>query len=172
MARREATVTIAREGRDQGKTFTLREMPAEQAEDWACRVLLLIARGGVDVPPYIFQMGWSGFMVLGVGTVMTGLGKAPHSEVKPILQEMLTCVVSLDTPAGVPVTKLSLIMSQIEEVATILQLREEVLSLHLGFSLAARLLELREMAAAIMAVESGPNTSTSLDPSQPSYPNA
>lgn len=169
MARREVSVTITRDGRDQGKTFNLKEMSSEQGEEWACRVLLLIARGGIDVPPYIFQLGFQGFFVLGLGTVVTGLGKAPYAEVKPLMQEMMACVVSMDTQSGVPVTSQVQIANQIEEVATRLQLREEVLSLHLGFSLAARLSEFREMmAATIVAAEAGQNTSTPPDPSESS----
>ena len=166
MARREASVTISAEGRDKGKSFTIREMPAEQAEDWATRAIMLIARGGIDVPPYIFQAGFQAFVVLGIGTILSGLGKAPHAEVKPLMQEMMNCVVSMDSPSGMPITNPALIAGQIEEVATRFQLREEVLSLHLGFSLAARLLEYRQMFAAIMAADSGPNTSTFPDPLQ------
>ena len=104
MARRETTVTITREGRDQGKTYTLREMPAAQAEEWFYRAMMLLARSGADVPPDIFQQGAIGFATMGLGTVLTGLGKAPWHEVKPLLDEMLPCVVALASPAGVPIT--------------------------------------------------------------------
>ncbi len=165
MARREETVTITREGRDQGKTFTLREMPAAQAEEWFMRAMMLLARSGAEVPADLFQQGAMGFAAIGIGAALTGLGKAPWAEVKPLLDEMMRCVVAIQSPAGVPIMAHAQVMAQIEEVATLIQLREDVLSLHLGFSLAARLSSYRDMAAAMMAV-SGQNTSTSPEASE------
>ena len=49
MARRTETFT-ATYGRDAGKSFTLTEMPADQAERWAIRALLALAGAGVDRP--------------------------------------------------------------------------------------------------------------------------
>ena len=40
--RREATVAITREGRDQGKSFNIRELPAAQAEEWFSRAIMLL----------------------------------------------------------------------------------------------------------------------------------
>lgn len=165
MARRETTVTITREGRDQGKTYTLRELPAAQAEEWFYRAMMLLARSGADVPPDIFQQGAIGFATMGLGTVLTGLGKAPWHEVKPLLDEMLPCVVALASPAGVPITGAQIWM-QTEEPATIVQLREEVLSLHLNFSIAARLSDYAKMAAALITtIDPGPIMPMSDDPS-------
>jgi hypothetical protein len=50
MARKERTVVIETEGRDLGRTYLLREMPASQAEAWATRLLLALGKGGVEVP--------------------------------------------------------------------------------------------------------------------------
>jgi hypothetical protein len=169
MARREAVITIARPGRDQGKTFLLTEMPSVQAEEWFNRAVMLLARSGTEVPSDIFMHGSMAFAALGIGAVLTGLGKAPFPEVKSLLAEMMTCV-SIRTPAGPVVTMISQVLSQIEEVATIIQLREEVLSLHLGFSLAARLSDLKRAAAASMEAVDMRNTLTSDPSSAPSSP--
>ncbi len=168
--RRTASVVIDREGRDKGGVFVLTEMPALPATEWFVRAMQLIARSGVDVPPGIFQMGAAGFAVMGMGAVLTGLGKAPWFEVKPLLDELLTCVTSYQPPGSVaPLTRWDVIKGQIEEPATILQIHEEVVSLHLGFSLSARLSTYRSLVATMIAAP-GLNTETSTEAPPPSSP--
>lgn len=150
MARREEVVVIDAEGRDKGKQFLIREMPAYQAEEWFMRAMMLLARSGTDVPSDIFEHGSMGFAAMGIGAAISGLGKAPWHEVKPMMDEMLACLASYQSPAGVAVTIHSQIMQQIEEPRTIMRLREEILSLHLGFSIAARLLDFRAATVAMM----------------------
>lgn len=147
---RTQAITITREGRDKGKTFLLTEMPSERAEAWFIRAMMLLGRSGTDVPPDIFQHGAYAFATIGIATALAGLGKSPWSELKPLLDEMMECV-GYQAPAGAIINSPSQVASQIEEVATRMQLREEVLSLHLGFSIAAKLSELRVVAAALMA---------------------
>jgi hypothetical protein len=168
MGLRTATITITREGRDKGKQFLLTEMPAVRAEDWFIRAMMLLGRSGTDVPPDIFQHGAAGFATIGIGAALSGLGKSPWAEVKPLLDEMFSCV-SFVSPIGTAQVGSHLVDGQIEEVATRLQLREEVLALHLGFSPAAKLRELRAVAAALM-VGSMLNTSTSPAQSESSSP--
>ena len=43
MARKVEYITIDQEGRDQGKTFKITEMPALKAEKWATRAFLALA---------------------------------------------------------------------------------------------------------------------------------
>lgn len=157
--RRETTVAITREGRDQGKSFNIRELPAAQAEEWFSRAIMLLVRAGVDMPPNIFDHGAAGFAAIGIGTALTGLGKAPWFEVKPLLDEMMGCLVSFNAPGGASVTVHSQIVGQIEEVATIIQLREEIVSLHLGFSLAAKLSAFRARAAEVVSSLQATSTS-------------
>lgn len=164
MALRTAAVTIAREGRDKGKSFILTEMPAAKAEEWFIRAMMLLSRSGADVPPDIFRHGAASFATMGLGAALSGLGKAPWAEVKPLLDELFSCV-AFSSPAGMTISIPGQVDSQIEEVATRLQLREEVLSLHLGFSLAARISTLRAAAAALI-VDSMLNTATSPPPSE------
>ena len=164
---RTAEVTITREGRDQGGVFVLTEKPAMQASEWFIRAMMLLARSGADVPPNIMQLGPAGFLTLGIGTVLTGLGKAPWFEVKPLLDELLQCVTSYQPPSAIaPVTNRHQMFAQIEEPATILQLHEEVVSLHLGFSLVARLSTYRSLVAT-MLTDLGETTSTSTEDAPP-----
>lgn len=163
MARREADLVISREGRDKGGVFHLREMAALPATEWFMRAMQLLARSGMDVPPNIMQMGVQGFMVMGIGTVVGGLGKAPWHEVKPLLDELLSCVASYQPPGGqVALTGWNVIQTQIEEPSTVLQLYEEVVSLSLGFSILDRLSYYRDIARTMMA-ESGAITPTSTE---------
>jgi len=51
MARKVLTVTIGPDGgRDAGKQFQLTEMAAAQAERFAAKAFLALARNGVEVP--------------------------------------------------------------------------------------------------------------------------
>lgn len=151
--RHRKTITVHIRGRDEGKTFTIEEMSAVRAEEWFTRAMRMLASSGIDVPPYIFQHGPAGFAAIGLGTVLSGFAKSPWTEVKPLMDEMLTCIISFrGADAGsVEITTFSQIVMQIEETSTILHLREEILSLHLGFSIAARLSEFRTRAAQLLA---------------------
>lgn len=161
MARRTAAVVIERDGRDRGGVFVLQEMAAIPATDWFIRAMQILARSGADVPADIFAQGAAGFVTMGIGAVVTGLGKAPWFEVKPLLDELLTCVQSYQPPGGtVALTNWNIIAGQIEEPATVLQLHEEVISLHLGFSLAAKISNFRTLIEATVASLT-PNIETS-----------
>ena len=163
MARRTGTVFIDRDGRDKGGVFVITEMPVVQATEWFIRAMQLLARSGADVPPNIFQMGVQGFLVLGLGTVISGLGKAPWHETKPLLDELVACITSYTPPGSqTALSRWDLIKTQIEEPSTLMQMYEEVLSLHLGFSIAAKRLSYRTLVAKMIS-ELTPNTETSID---------
>jgi hypothetical protein len=168
MSRREKVVTITAENRDHGKTFRIVEMSAEQACEWFDRAAQLIGRGGADVPATLFEHGPAGFVVLSMGAILSALGKAPYHEVKPLLDELMVCVVSMRSPgAAADLTNASLISGQIEEISTRYLLREEVLSTILGFSIRERLSTFREAAAAMMS-DLGLNIPTSDEKSESS----
>ena len=159
--RKSATIVVAREGRDQGDTVTITEMAAIPATEWFIRAMQLLVRSGADVPPNIMEHGVAGFATIGIGTIIGGMGKAPWYEVKPLLDELLTCVTGYQkTGAIAPITQWNVIKGQIEEPSTILQIYEEVVSLHLGFSVAAKLSTYRAMAATMISLL-GRNTKTS-----------
>lgn len=164
MGRRTVHLTVTGESRDVGGIVELREMSAYDATELCLRAMQCIARGGVDIPAEILQMGPQGIVVMGVGAVIAGLGKTPWYEVKPLLDALLTCLVSYQPPGAIMATRgLEAIKGQIEEPATFLWIYEEVVSLHLGFSLRDRLSSYRMMVTMMMA-EPTPDISTSMQP--------
>lgn len=130
MARKVATIVIDSEGRDCGKVFQLREMPAMQAERWAMRALLALAKSGVEIPENIANAGLAGVAALG----LKAFGGLDFADAEPLLIEMMSCVQIIPDPAKPQVVRF-LVDDDIEEVATLLKLRAEVFSLHTGFSI-------------------------------------
>ena len=109
-------------------------------------------------------MGAQGFVVLGVGAIIAGIGKTPWYEVKPLLDALLTCVVSYQPPGAVQPTRgLEAIKGQIQEPATFLWIYEEVVSLHLGFSIRDRL-SIYRTSMMTMTDDLTPDTRTSTEP--------
>lgn len=140
MARKTATITITTEGRDKGKVFVLQEMSATQAEKWAARALLALGSSGVEIPAGIEGQGLAGVAALGI-RAFAGL---PWHLAEPLLDEMFRCVSFIPSPAHPNVVRGTapgavgpMVEEDIEEVGTRVRLREEVISLHLGFSIAA-----------------------------------
>ena len=132
MARKTATVTISEDGRDSGKTFFLREMPATQAEKWAIKALIALSKSGVDVPEDIAESGMAGIALIGL-KALSGIN---FSDAEPLLDEMFQCIQLIPDPNRPQVMR-GLIDDDIEEVRTRLQLRKEVLMLHINFFTAA-----------------------------------
>ena len=124
MARKELTYTVDDEGRDKGKQFRLREMPASQAERWAIRTVLAMGKAGVEVPDYLAEQGMSGLAAVG----LMNMTRIPFVDAEPLLAEMMDCVYRIE-----PAITRPLIEDDIEEVSTRLKLRKEVLDLHIGF---------------------------------------
>ncbi len=164
MARREAAIVITAEGRDKGKIYHIRELGAVPAEEWFTRAMQMLVRAGVEVPPNILQEGAMGFVTMGIGACLTGLGKAPYEDFKVLMDDMMRCLVGYQEKAGAArIENVIVIFDQTEEVATLIKLREEIISLHLGFSLAARLLSYRE---AVVALINGLGLTTEISPDQ------
>jgi len=132
--RKETYVTIDAEGRDQGKMFKLIEMSAERAENWGIRLMFALGRGGVDVPPGALDGGLESLAVLGV----RALAALRWEDAKPLLDEMMACIVMVPDPARPQVIR-QLVETDIEEISTRLRLRDEVVALHTGFSIRERL---------------------------------
>ena len=139
MARNTKVIQITSQGRDRGKTFVLKEMPADQAERWAFRMLLALASGGSKIPDGALESGMAGLAVTMPAFIAVGLRSLAglkYEDVRPLLDEMMECV-QYQPPNGLPAQDLlDGEYGQIEEVSTRLQLRYEVLQLHVGFSLA------------------------------------
>lgn len=143
MARRSKVVTITagtpETNRDHGKQFLIREMPADQAERWAIRMLLAFANAGAKMPEAQLMSGlehmaasYQALMIQGIRS----LAGMRYDDIAALLAEMLGCVTFRPSQAGAVELSIESTLSQIEEVKTLLTLRYEVLSLHLGFSLA------------------------------------
>jgi len=130
MARRELDVTITDEGRDNGKVYHLTEMPASQAEEWAAKALLALAHSEVDIGEA------SGAGIAGIASLgLKALAKMPFADLKPLMDEMFTCVRAIPNPNN-PLQTRPLVENDIEEVATRIRLRAELFTLHTGFLLA------------------------------------
>lgn len=133
MARKvqEYQVSLAdTDNRDRGKTYVITEMPATQAEAWAIRALLALARNGTEVPAEALQAGFAGLI-----PYLTNLvGAVRWEDAQPLLAEMLTCVqyqATIDAQ-GTKFTR-KLVDGDIEETETLMLLRKEVIKLHKGF---------------------------------------
>lgn len=130
MARKTTETTITADGRDKGKTFILTEMDAYAAEEWAMRAILALTRSGLEIPADIAQQGMAGLAAMGV-QAFAGVN---YFDIKPLLDEMLNCVQIKEDKITRKPTR-----ADIEEVATLLQLRKEVFALHVDFSKLAAL---------------------------------
>jgi hypothetical protein len=133
MARKTARYVVEDEGRDQGKVFLLREMPATQGERWALRAFLAMAKNGVELPDGTRDAGFAGIASYGLSLI----GKLPFEEADALMEEMVRCVTIIPDPAKE--FDRSLVESDIEEIATRVKLRIAVFKLHADFSKAAAL---------------------------------
>lgn len=125
MARRTQTVTIDNEkSRDHGKSYVITEMPAEQAEWWAARAIQALLSENPDIGSLgdtpLAQVAAMGFKAL---------GSLPPEKMKPLLDEMFTCV-KMGLPNG---QSRDLLAGDIEEVMTRMQLRKDIFMLHVDF---------------------------------------
>lgn len=168
MARREKTVT-ATIGRDAGKVFKIVEMGARQGEDWAMRAILAMGKTNkqnLDAADLALATasGMEGFALLATDAWRAFMAMAIE-DAKPLMDEMMSCVVFLPDPAN-PMIENRDLDTQIEEVQTRLILRDEVVALHLGFSLRERF---RTWGASLKAmIQASSNTAASPEPSEAS----
>jgi len=158
--RRTKDVIITAEGRDKGKVFRITEMSATAGEEWALRAINAAIRGGAKVPDGFQGVGMAALAVLGVKACL-GM---PWLDLKPLLDEMMACVTFV--PPNMPTGRF-MQADDIEEIATRLQLRQEVFELHTGFfTLAARL---KQALSQVFkeAASSGTSTSSTSPDSSP-----
>ncbi|CAN7373872.1 hypothetical protein LJR220_003332 [Bradyrhizobium sp. LjRoot220] len=146
--------------RDAGKTFIITEVSAVQAEEWALRALMALGTSGIVVPQETADAGLIGVALIGYQAFMG----AKQDEVLPLWREMLPACVTMRVSQDVshPWNP-----TLIEEVSTLLKLREQILELHTGFTLAELTLRLREVGSAGPKKRRSRNTSTSPAPSGP-----
>lgn len=126
--RKSAQITITDEGRDKGKVFLITEMPAEQGESWAMRVLLALMASGAQLPENYPSLGMAGLAEMGFKALAT----LRWDTLQPLLAEMFSTVQIKPDRKNPNVTR-ELIESDIEEIMTRVTLRKEWWNLHMGF---------------------------------------
>jgi len=141
--RREKDFKVEAVGRDQGKLFHLTEMSAFAAEKFAAKVILALMKSGVKIPENVKDAGLAGLATI----AMSAFGGIHPDVLMPLLDEMMECVKIVPDPRNPIGSIRALVPEDIDEVATLLKLRQELLELHLGFSLAAKLSNLMAEAA-------------------------
>lgn len=129
MARKKKTITITAAGRDKGKSFLITELSAADSEEWGGRALFALMNAGIDIPDNIAQAGLAGLASIG----LKALQSLSFEQAKPLFDKMMECVqVDLGRAGSRNLTD-----DDIEEVTTRLQLRREIVALHLDFLPAA-----------------------------------
>ncbi len=117
--------------RDNGRRYVLTEMPASQAEKFAARCFLALAKSGAEVPQDVRSAGMAGLAIVGF-QMLAGLN---HADAFALMDEMMGCVQYAYEPSNAAALR-SLMEIDIEEVATRARLRSELFTLHTSFSLA------------------------------------
>lgn len=132
MARRTVEVVIETEGRDKGKTFVIKEKPADAVERWCVKALLAAGKGGVDIPDSMVEGASSALVAAGLKLI----AQIPYELAQPLLDEMMECVKFQPVNRNVPLIDIGRGENcAIEEVRTFLELRKRIIELHVGFSM-------------------------------------
>jgi hypothetical protein len=137
-------------------------MSARQAEEWADRAFLALAHSAIELPPEIERGGMAG-----IAELARLVGNVKFPELAPLMQELLACAQYVPDPSqrgpnGQTFTRpVDRDDDAIEEVATRQQLRQEIMGLHVNFSLAAVVLNLIATASEMRMTLPSESTSTS-----------
>ena len=123
--------------RDRGKLFRITEWPAATAEKWGMRMMLAANSGAGELPLNMAGVGMEGIAIIGINAFLRG-NIMPDTLI-PLLDELLQCVKIVRDPLKTTFADEIRNDEDIEEVATRMWLRGEVLTLHLGFSVSAAL---------------------------------
>lgn len=109
-------------GRDAGKVFVVKEMPATQMDAWMTRALGVLGADKtlVDV------------ISLSMSELMMNLSKNNYGEAKVLLDELLACC-SFKQDNGLVPMKKDMIDGVVEDWTTLARLRNESFALNLGF---------------------------------------
>lgn len=118
--------------RDRGKMYHLKEWPAARAERWAERMGIALSRSNSELKMSLSGIGMEGIAIMGINALMMG-GIDPDA-VLPLWDELLECVQIIRDPRHPEIVQPIISDDDIEEVATRIFLRSEVLRLHTNFS--------------------------------------
>ena len=121
-------------GRDQGKTFVVREMPASKLEKWSARAMLALFNG--NLPADIAEQARGSNAVALAQVVTSGLGRISWELVEPLYDELLGCVYHVPDPST-PSARVQLnpanVDAHIQDMSTLLRLRAGVLEVCFDF---------------------------------------
>lgn len=136
MPRRTRLVTIekpadGKENRDAGKVFIVTEADAITAEEWGLRAMMALGTGGIQVPPELVKAGLLGVLFIGYQAFMG----AKEDAVLPLWREMLPACVALRHSEQHEIVE-PFGRHQVEEVSTLLLLRQAIMEIHTGFTVA------------------------------------
>ena len=160
--RKTKYLTISAEGRDKGKAFLITEMDAFRAEKWGARALNGLARANVEIPDTVAGAGIVGVFVMGLKMLFA----MDYAVAEPLLDEMMGCVQyvhSADVPPR-PIVGPNSVAGDVEEPMTLVNLREEVFALHVGFTVAEAV---SKLTSVMSPLPTSSNTSTSPEQSGP-----
>lgn len=141
--RKSKVITITADNRDKGRSYLLTEQPPLKTEAWAARALLALGRAGMEISDDAIELGAPALAAV-VAAGISAFRRMAFDDAEPLLREMLDCVsfipdmAKIDPISSAPISR-PLFSDDIDEVSTLLRLREEVLELHLGFSVTAAL---------------------------------
>jgi hypothetical protein len=132
MPRKIERLVITSEGRDKGKTFVLTEMPADQGERLANRIVFALLNTGAAIPEEALGAGWAALAALG----LEAIGMLKAEVVQGILADAwASCVLYEHSPKNPLQFIVEGVNSQIEEVKTRYEIHLALWKLHTGFSL-------------------------------------
>ncbi len=132
MSRKIERLTITSEGRDKGKVFVLTEMPADQGERLANRIVFALLNTGAAIPEEALGAGWAALAALG----LQAIGLLKSETVQTILDDAWASSVMYEHKPNIPLQAIvGGVNSQIEEVGTRYTIHLALWKLHTGFSL-------------------------------------
>ena len=143
-----------KENRDAGKSFLITEVSAVQAEEWGLRAIMAIGTSGFIVPQEMADAGLIGAAIVGYQAFMG----ASEAAVLPLWREMLPACVQGKTPIEENQFGHQILMpwhpGLVEEVSTLVLLRQKILELHTGFTLA----ELAQRLKTVTSAQTSPGS--------------
>lgn len=139
MARKVQFHSVTSEGRDKGKRFVITEMPALKAERWAMRALIAMAKSGVQMPEDAIGGGMAVIAMAGFQALQAGI---QFEDIAPLMDEMMDCVQIMPDPKNPEVIRPLLLSGiegdDVEEILTLLEIRERVFAIHTDFFFSGR----------------------------------
>lgn len=120
--------------RDNGKSFVITEMPADEAERFGITAVMALLNNGAQIDDAALGAGMAGLALAG----LDALNSLKAETLAPLLVDMFACIKYVPDIAGLdPQPIMAGEGSQIEEWSTRLKLRAVWFELHTGFSLPA-----------------------------------